>query len=388
MSIRRTSKRIREPFPVPQTPGIYKKIAYSFVGVTIAIVAIALWFSSVRASVLITPAKETTNVDVDVSMAKQPASGELIGRIVRGTFEATQEFAVNTGTAKEEVGTTTGNVKITNTYSSPQPLVKTTRLLTSDGRLYRISEGVTVPAGGSVAVEAYADEDGSRYDFSEKTEFTIPGLSPSMQKFVTAVSITSFEGGKRLIRSLGQGDIDSAQKTLESVILEDAKKKLRSDVNDNTMSESVYMVDSAEVNTSAKSGDETDHFLMGMKLNVTGVFYSKTDLDALVRQRVTEKIPADRTIISKDPINVTYKVKDADAGSERARVAVSAEMLTIPTKADNLISKESIAGLPIGEAEAKLQQMNGVEDAVITIHPSWVRRLPTIAGRISVKIKQ
>jgi hypothetical protein len=388
MSIRRQSKRTREPFPVPQTPGIYKRIAYSFVGITIVIVAVALWFSSVRASVLITPAKESTAIQVDISVAKDPTSGGLVGRVVRGTFEKTQEFAVNTGVAKEEIGNSTGKVKITNTYSAPQPLVKTTRLITDDGRLYRISEGVTVPAGGSVAVEAYADEDGASYDFTGSTKFTIPGLSSSMQKFVTGVSITPFSGGRRLIRSLGQSDIDSAHKALEATILEDAKKDLRSDVDNPLLSESVFMIDGTDVNTSAKPGDEADHFLMGMKLTVTGVFYSKTDLDALVKQKLLDKIPSERAVLSKDPINLTYNVTDTDATNERAKVTVNAEMLTIPVKADNLISKEAIVGLPIGEAEAKLQQMNGVEDAVVTIHPSWVRRLPTLPGRISVKIKQ
>lgn len=388
MSIRRQSRHVREPFPIPQTPGIYKQIAYSFVGLTIVIVAVALWFSSVRASVLITPAKEATKIQVDIPVSKNPGQGELAGRVVRGVFDATQEFAVNTGVAKEEIGTTTGKVKITNTYSSPQPLVKTTRLLTEDGRLYRIAEGVTVPAGGSISVDVYADADGAQYDFSDKQTFTVPGLSPSMQKFVTAVNIGSFEGGKRLIRALSQQDIDAAQKTLEEGILEDAKKKLRASANDAALSESVFVVDSKEKNTSAKAGDEADHFLMGMKLNVTAVFYSKTDLDLTVRQQIVKKLPTGRSIISKDPMNVTYEVKDADAASERAKVVVNAEMLTIPTKADNLISKEAIAGLPIDEAEKKLQAMSGVEDAVITIHPSWVRRLPTLAGRISVKIKQ
>jgi hypothetical protein len=388
MSIRKQARRVREPFPVPQTPGIYKKIAYSFVALTVVIVVVALWFSSVRATVLITPAKESTKVLIEVPIAKEASQGELVGRVVQGVFEKTQEFTVNTGVAKEEIGTSTGKVKITNTYSSPQPLIKTTRLLTADGRLYRIAEGVTVPAGGSVTVDVYADEDGAAYDFSEKTNFTVPGLSSSMQKFVTAISVSSFEGGKRLIRALSVQDLQAAEKTLQDAVLEDAKKKLRGDVNSTVLSEAVYVVDHTERNTSANPGDETDHFLMSMKLNVTGVFYSKSDLDALVRTKVTEKLAKGRTIISKEPLNVTYAVKDADAANERATVSVSAEMLTIPTSADNLISKESIAGLPISDAEQKLQQMSGVEDALITIHPSWVRRLPTLAGRINVKISQ
>lgn len=388
MSIRRQAKHVREPFPVPQTPGIYKKIAYSFVGLTVIIVAVALWFSSVRASVLITPAKESTKIEMNAPIAAEPGEGELTGRIVRGVFTATQEFAVNTGVAKEEIGTATGKVKITNTYSSSQPLVKTTRLLTEDGRLYRIAEGVTVPAGGSVVVEAYADQDGPKYDFTGKEEFTVPGLSPSMQKFVTAINTTSFEGGKRLVRSLGSQDIDAAEKTLQEVILEDAKKKLRTDVNDSRLAESVFLIEKSSRNTSAKPGDETDHFLMGMELSVTGVFYSKSDLDAYIKVQALEKIPSGRTVLSKEPINLTYEVKDVDPVNELASVAIRAEMITIPTKADNLISKEAIAGLPIDEAEKKLQAMSGVDDAVITIHPSWVRRLPTLAGRISVKIKQ
>ena len=51
-----------------------------------------------------------------------------------------------------------GEVIIINNYTKNQPLVATTRLLSPDGKLYRLKETVNVPAGGTVKAAVYADE--------------------------------------------------------------------------------------------------------------------------------------------------------------------------------------------------------------------------------------
>ena len=387
MAIRTQRTRIREPFPPPRTPGIYKSIAYSFVALTMIIVFAALWLSSVRATVWISAARESTEINTDVAIAQQPANGELAGRVVQGVFEEVKEFTVSEGEARETEGTATGKVRIFNTFSNSQPLIATTRLLTSDGRLYRISEGVTVPPGGTVDVEAYADEDGSKYDFTEKTNFSIPGLSESMQKFIHAESITPFKGGRMLVRVLTQEDVAKAEEELREIILEGAKKSLRADASDPRFTEATYLVDLVEKNTSARYGEEVDSFLMSLKLNVTGVFYPKMDLDALVKQKVADRIPEGKALVSDYPAKMQFEVSNVDVPRERATLDVKAEVLTKATDADDIVDKEEILGLPIDEAEHALEEMKGVDEAEVNVRPNWVRRLPTLEDHITVKIR-
>ncbi len=379
--------RAREPFPAPPTPGIYKKIAYSFVALTILIVFAALWFSSVRATVTITVTREPTEIRADVNLARVPERGELAGRVVQGVFEAVKEFSVTEGEGRSVAGTSEGTVRIFNDYSRPQPLVATTRLLTKDNRLYRIKDAVNVPAGGTVDVEAHADEDGGAYDFTERTRFSIPGLSESMQQVIYAENVSSFTGGATLVRALTQEDMDQAESAIRDKIVAEAKGALQSEVADARFTEAVYLVETVEKNSSVKIGEEADSFLLSMKLKVTGVFYSRMDMEAVVRENVGDRVPEGREIVSSDLSKLKFEVDDVDVSNERADVIVNAEVLTRATSAEGIVSKEAILGLPIDDAEYRLEQMKGVDEAEVTVRPSWVRRLPTLKDHVTIKVQ-
>lgn len=386
MAIRKHTHHSRETFSAPIMPALYRNIAYVFVAVTACIVFLALWLSSVRATVWISASKSPTEISSEVTASRNPKENEISARIVQGVFEKVQEFKVNTGSAHSVIGTAMGKVRIFNTYSSSQPLVKTTRLLTKDGRLYRMSESVTVPAGGSVDVEAYADEDGSSFDIPAKTFFSVPGLSESMQKFVHAESLTAFKGGERVVRVLTKEDVAKAEEELKTLVLEEGKKQLRTGINDARLGEATFVLGSTEKNTSPSIGNETDSFLLSLKMSVTGVFYAKTDMDAVVRTILETKIPKDRTLVSDNPSKLSYDIDQIDVLNERARVMVHTEVLTKPTAAEGIVSKDVIAGLSLDEAQSRIEAMDGVEDVDIVIRPSWVRRLPQ-KSRITVKVK-
>jgi len=391
MAIRTDKVSTRDPFPVPAPmhSGLYKKIAYSFVGVTFLIIFAALWFSSVRATATVSVKREPTNVAIDVDLLRMPKSGELRARVIQGVFEKTDTFKATSGAATTVTGVSRGTVRITNTYSRPQPLVKTTRLLTKDGRLYRISEGVDVPAGGSVDVEAYADEEGGAYDFSAPTAFTIPGLSESMQRVVTAASVSPFTGGQQVVRMVGEEDLAKATEAIKAEALEEAKTTLAKEVADPILNESVFVVNTSESTAGAKVGDNADEFMMSAKVSVTGVFFSRSEMETFIRDRIRDRVPSGRELVSgpNDALTLTYAVASSDALNESARITATANVLTKPTSADNLVSKEAIAGLSVGEAESALKNMPGIEDATVTIRPSWVKRLPTLKDHITIKVK-
>jgi hypothetical protein len=341
----------------------------------------------VRATVSVLVTREPTDIRIDVRVAQVPEQGELAGRVVAGVFEKVQEFNVTEGAGTSISGTATGKVRIYNKRSSIQPLVVKTRLLTSDGRLYRISEGVTVPANGSVDADAYSDEDGAKYDFSKKTSFTVPGLSESLQEVVYAESITAFTGGEQIVRTLQESDVTAAEESLKEILLDEGKAKLQGEVGDMRYTDAVYVVDVEEKNTSVKVGEEAESFLMSLKLSITGVFYSKMDMESIVREKVEERVPEDSEIVRQGPVKMQFSIQNVNVPNERAELSVNAEVLTKATTVESIISKDDIIGLPIEEAENKLEQMAGVEEADITVRPSWIRRLPTLKDHITFKIK-
>ena len=123
-----------------------------------------------------------------------------------------------------------------------------------------------------------------------------------------------------------------------------------------------------------------------MKLNVTGIFYTKSDMDAAVKSVIEHGVPSGKALVSQEPTKLSFSADQADAASERARISIHADVMTKPTTADGWISKEAIAGKPEDDAKSQLEQMDGVERADISISPSWARRLPQ-PEHISVKIR-
>lgn len=138
-----------------------------------------------------------------------------------------------------------GRIRIYNDFSrDSQPLVATTRFETSDGKIYRLTEGVTVPGvtekdgkreRGMVEATVTADKAGSEYNIAP-TRFTIPGLKggPKYEKF-SAESSQAFTGGGSVAGGEGQKtvsseDRDRASKAAETqareYILTEAKKEL------------------------------------------------------------------------------------------------------------------------------------------------------------------
>jgi hypothetical protein len=407
MTIHTTRRNRREPFPAPPNPGVYRKIAYTFVAVTVIIVVAALWFSSVRATVTVKVVRETTQIEASVDVARSPSQGQLSGRVVQGVFEKIQEFNVTPRTAAAPsqlpasaplvTTVTKGKVHITNTTSKAQPLVKTTRLLTADGKLFRIDGTVSVPAKGSVDVGAYSDKPGQEFVIPEKTHFTIPGLSESLQKVIYADSLTSFlgvagkEGEKPAttgpVTMLANSDLDTGEASLRSAIMDTAKQTLMAEVGDDRFTEVVYLVKPLERSSNVRVGDVAERFLLKLKLDVTAVFYSKADMESLVRQRINEKVPEGRSIVSFDPSKTVFTVSQVDVPNEKATISLKADVVTKISEASPNLSKDLILGLPIDEAETKLKTVDGVEDATITVRPSWVRRLPTLKEHITIKVE-
>ncbi len=93
-----------------------------------------------------------------------------------------------------------GTVRIVNSYSAGLTLIKSTRLLTADGKLYRLAQAVDVPAHGEVSASVYADQNGSIYAIGPTT-FTVPGLSSAMQAVISVNSYTTFTMATPVIAS-------------------------------------------------------------------------------------------------------------------------------------------------------------------------------------------
>lgn len=384
--------------PARPAPRLYRNIAAAFLAFTVAVVGVAVWMSMVRATVQVQVEHEPVTLDVTVELAEQPSEGQINAKVVEGVFDAIKEFTVEETSVAEAVATTTGRVRITNRYSKDQPLIKTTRLLTADNRLFRINRTVTVPSGGSVDVEAYSDGQGSDYLVAKGTEFTIPGLWIDLQPLIRAEALADFEGQMASRKAVSKADIEAAQGALEQEVLGQAKTALAAEagitedqIGDTCEGAScwtaVYVVDALEEKSNVKAGQETDAFLAQVKLNVNAVFYPRSDMEAFVRARMKEKMPEGRELVDVEEQRIVYQLAEADAALKIARVRVHAEASSRLTDRSPLLSPDAVAGLSVEEAKQKLLGIPGTEFVEVTLRPAWARRIPRSAKRIDIVIK-
>jgi hypothetical protein len=384
-----------------------------------------LWLTSVRAAIVVKVKRATVALDGTVDVAKTPSSGQIPGRVIPLVVEKIQEFDVTEAstttaetaptpppapvvTAPEQVLIAKGTVRIINNYSRPQTLVKITRLLTADGKLYRIDKTITVPPKSEMSVGVYADQPGQEFAIGP-TKFSIPGLWIEIQKYIYAQSDEAFvavpsdapapqptakplpkptpiapTSGKVVTQLM----IDNAERSLKEAVIDGAKKSLLSEVTDPKFTEVVYMIRELEKpKTNVSVGQSTDKFMAQVKLEVIAVFYTKEDMLALLRMKLKEKIPEGREFLPLDPSQISFDIIAADATAETASLHVKAEGAYRLTSSSAALQKDMVAGKSKDEAIRLLKAVDGVDDVTITFTPRWFSKVPALKDHIDITVE-
>lgn len=377
----------RDSFPRPQSSASYRIMAFSFVGVAVLVVIGALWISSVQARVTIHTKHDSVSQQIVIELAKSPDQGQLSGRVVEGTFDKIQEFSVQPGDGQTATGPAKGTVKIINNYSRPQTLIAKTRLLTSDGKLYRIDKTVEVAPKQSVTVSAHSDQEGSQFSLESGVKMTIPGLWIDIQKWIYAETATPFAPSTSSGKVVSASDVTNAQKALEDAVFEQAKKTLMSEANVGTDWDGIFTKKVLETKSNMTPGQQADSFLASVRLDVTGVFYPKQDMELLVKQKLRERFPDGRELVNFDPSAIVYSIDQLDVKQEHARVSVTAQAESRLTENSPSIAKEAFMGLSLEEARSKLSGVDGVQSVDIQIQPSWIGKIPTSKDHIQLIVQ-
>lgn len=183
-------------YPVQKTSVAFHKAGGIFLflgGVSIlSLLGVAVFLFLPKAEVHIIPYRTVSSVDLPLEGKTAIDAGDeqsLPIRIIQKE-EAVTLTVEATGTSLGTAQKAHGTIVISNTFSAdPQSLVATTRFESSDGKIFRLTEGVTVPGmkgsePGTKEAAVIADQTGVEYNIAAAT-FTIPGFkgSPKYEKF-------------------------------------------------------------------------------------------------------------------------------------------------------------------------------------------------------------
>lgn len=365
---------------------LYRRIAATFIILTIFLFAFIVYLSFSKASIIIETDSETVSIDFSVNIEQEPSSrdtisGEIVSIIVQeGLKEET------TGTKEEGMGVARGVVTILNKSSRDQVLIRTTRLLTSDKKLFRLDEQVTAPAQGEVQARIYADEPGEDYVI-EPALFTIPGLWEGLRDKIYAESVEATSISANEIRIATQQDMDRASAKLLSNLFKKGQEELKLTVLENLDGQN-FANEIIEEEFDVEVGDQVDFVEVSMKLRVVGILYDKDALRNLAKSKLEESISSDVELFKINYEKMGVNIIRYDLNAENANLKVFISGDTVLKSNSQIFDKNRLVGMDRESAIQYFKNFDSVKSVTIELKPFWLKRIPELRDHIEIRIKR
>ncbi len=368
---------------------LYRKIAVSFVVLTLGLLAIIFYFSFIGVTITVVPKEEriSNNLIIDINDPNKVAvisQGAVVGAVDKIEVK---EIKIYSASGKEIIGEeTTGTVTIINNYNKSQPLVATTRLLSSDNKLFRLKNTVNVPAGGSVEAEVYADKPGADMAMGP-TKFTIPGLWAGLQEKIYAESKKAFTHSQKAKKHITQSDIDFGIKDLRKRLLEKAEKDVGESYK--SYSQTLFNIDenSISIDIDGKVGEEKNDFSVTMTTEVAVVAFNEELIKNMAREKLMSVIASDKELIGFDENNLTYNLDSHNLNQGIATINVSFEGKSSFKSGVSIIDRKKIVGLTREQLDDFLANEQAIENYEVSFQPKFIDKVPNLIDRIKIKIK-
>ena len=369
---------------------LYRKIALIFVCLTVVLLSAIFYFSFTKVTITLIPNQERVSNNMIIDIYDNEKSGEpgksAVGGVVR-LAEISREITYESSGTEVIGEEVTGKVTIRNDYTKNQPLVATTRLLTPDGKLYRLKNTVNVPAGGSVEAEIYADKPGAEMAIGP-TKFTIPGLWAGLQDKIYAENSEPIIYKQKLKKHVQQADIDNCVRDLKKELLDTAKKEINDDYRE--YSQIIYNIDENTIKSKiyAKAGDEKDGFEAEMSAQVAVVAFDDRQAGGLAKQKFVSSLPENKELVSFDANNIIYSLSNYNYNEGEAAVNASFDGKVTLKENYEIVEKNKILGLNSSQLDAYLSGLPEIAGFEVRFFPAFIKKVPRLADRVEIIVKK
>lgn len=402
---RETVKAEAEPsarFSSPKTSlpkFVGKVLKYGLAGLLVILLAFIIIKVLPRAKVNIITKKAgweyKNSVAVDKNLANVLTAGEV--KIPGQLFFQKKNLSLPfPATGKKQVEKqATGAIIIYNAYSSdPQPLVKRTRFVTPDGKLYRLTQGVTVPGAkiadgkivpSSLEAEVAADKPGPEYNIGPVERFSIPGFkgSPKYEAFY-GESKGSMAGG--FIGEVAYPLSEDIKKAKEETAkqLEDALRVLLAAQipEDFKIMEGAgqFAVTEQDIMTEV---DQDGNFSALVEGEMSVLTFREADLREALTDKGKNAVGGDFDIKSQELKYLGQARADFNDGTMSFPIEFAA---VFAPKMDIDDLKRQIKGKSELDLKALIFSLPDVESAQISLWPFWVQKVPNRERKIKISV--
>jgi len=366
----------------------YRQIAFTFIGAAIVVLLGLIYFSLSQAQITITPTLESVTADFNLLInTKDETTDEgVMAQLV--LTEVDLERTASAELLEEgEPQKATGSIKIINSSNRPQPLVATTRFLSEDGVLFRLDDGLTVPASGEIIAAVSADQPGKGGEIGP-TRFTIPGLNSARQQEVYAESSEAMMNGTSPIYKVTQSSIDKAIEEAEDLFVAQAKTQLQAEgLDPSTFLQNVYHVETISTDVDAELGAEQEEFAVTMNARVAFVESSETELLELAQAQLYEVTNLGYELSSSNEGSFSYELTSYDGQAEQAQLNVVLEGQRRISSNNPILDTSNFVGEDPEEVKAQLEADSGIEEVTVELRPFWLRKVPRLVDHIYVQFE-
>lgn len=200
-------------------------------------------------------------------------------------------------------GRAAGSLEIRNASNQEVTLIANTRLLSSDGLLFRLDKEVTIAQNSSAEARVYADEEGAAGDLAPTT-FSIPGLEAELRPLVTGLNRQSFSGGL-VIESANQNALFASAEDLTTQYVTGRLKDILTVAEGEVLFPSWVKITPQSVRFTQ---NEAKQVVIEVKMAVQALVFSSENLADLVREVMAKKAnltveEIDQPIDFEDPVH-------------------------------------------------------------------------------------
>jgi hypothetical protein len=337
------------------------------------------------ATLAYTPKSAQASFNNDEYRATKTGEGKLLYSVVKLSGE--KGMSVPASGQQQVSRKATGTIIVYNTGAAAQPLVENTRFESPEGKIYRISKAINVPAKGSVEAQVTADAPGEGYNIA-LTDFSVPGLKGTAKfETVYARSKTAMAGGFVGMESaVTEENLSAAKSELKNALSQELIAKAQAEVPaDFMLSSSLSSITFEDLPQSASS--DNDSATVNLKGSLYGIMFKKSDLaSALAEDKlgVSKSEPVD--ILSLDTLTLAFSGQAPTdiLPLNEITFKVSGDA-TVVWRTDEVALKSDLVGRNKRDIPSILKNYPTIASANATLRPFWKSSFPDDSNKISIK---
>jgi hypothetical protein len=381
---KKKSEQKNESRPV----GLYRKISLFFIFLTLVLLAAAFYFFLVSLTIEVSSKTERISDKLNIAVSNggknQAGAANISGAVEqipvkeRKTYEATGANILG-----QEI---IGRVSIINNYTTDKTLVATTRLLSPDGKLFRIKNKIFIPAGDSTEVEIYTDEPSPEMAIGPAT-FSIPGLWAGLQDKIYAKSAAAFVYQSDVQKFVQESDLAKARQDIEETLIKKVSKQFGSNYKGFDKVIAQLDKDSLAASSSAKANQKVDKFDFSLSALADIVAWQSADMKKLAESKIVSVISPDEKFAGLKEEETRYNLTGADFKNGAANLEVSFVGAMDLADADSAVDKTKLTGLNSEQIESYLNGLNKFSSIKLIFWPPFINRAPSLVDRIKIVIR-